>query len=110
MYWNCYLKFGGSRRSSHPPVINVVVGLGMLGGLIPWLFIDGSFTLIARNFRLSEQTLTVDTSLVFFYGLIIFSIILGVVSLLGAYSGYKSNCRAEKLNKGSHSDFDLPPL
>ncbi|WP_073276358.1 hypothetical protein [Microbulbifer donghaiensis] len=99
MNWKALVQFGGRKQSKQPPLINLVIGLGLLFGLIPWLLLDGKFLLTKGDFRQEEILLVVKEQPVFFWVLAFFSVICSVICLASAIGDYRNNVRAQKLNK-----------
>lgn len=92
-------EFGGIRKARTPPIINLLVGLGIFFILIPWLLIDGKFLLKKIRFRYQEQLLTIANDPLFFYALAFFAAVFGFFTLWGFVNGYRQNREYQKLNK-----------
>ncbi|WP_226669175.1 hypothetical protein [Microbulbifer aggregans] len=90
--------FGGIKKARTPPIINLVVGLGIFFLLIPWLLIDGKFLLKEIRYRPQEKLLTIASDPLFFYALVFFAAVFGFFTLWGFVNGYQQNRKQQKLN------------
>lgn len=91
--------FGGIKKARTPPIINLVVGLGIFFILIPWLLLDGKFSLKEVEFRPQEKLLTIANDPIFFYALVFFAAVFGFFTLWGFVNGYRQNRKQQKLNQ-----------